>query len=114
MSRVIIAGSREFNDYNVLLEAIDEAPFYVTYVISGGAKGVDAMGERYASEMDIPMAVYLPDWSQYGKVAGPMRNAKMADGADALIALWDGKSKGTKNMIETAQKKGLKVYVKEI
>ena len=86
----------------------------ITIVVSGGAPGVDTLGEQYADEMNIPVHVYEADWDKHGRAAGPIRNRKMAENAEALIALWDGKSKGTKNMIETATKKGLMVYVKRI
>jgi hypothetical protein len=94
------------------LDAIAECQFPIATVVSGGAKGVDALGERYAVEMNLPLHIYEADWEQHGRAAGPIRNRKMAENADALIAIWDGKSKGTKNMIETAEKKGLLVYVK--
>lgn len=110
--KVIIAGSRDYHEYDTLLQAITESEFNITTVISGGAKGVDALGEEYANNMNIPLNTYNADWNTHGKAAGPIRNRKMAENADALIALWDGKSRGTKNMIETAMKKQLKVYVK--
>ena len=64
--------------------------------------------------MNLPLQIYRADWETHGRAAGPIRNRKMAENASALIALWDGASRGTKNMIETAQKKGLLVYVKRI
>ena len=112
--RVIIAGGRDYHNYDTLLEAIEEAKFQIDVVVSGGAIGVDALGERYASEMNLPLAIFQADWQTHGRAAGPIRNRKMSENADALIALWDGQSKGTKNMIETATKKGLLVYVKRI
>lgn len=112
--RVIIAGSRNVHSYSKLLEAIDECQFPIATVVSGGAKGVDAMGERYAEEMNLKLNVFYADWSQHGRAAGHIRNRKMAESADALIALWDGQSCGTKNMIETAKKLGLLVYVKMV
>jgi hypothetical protein len=111
-NRVIIAGGRDIHDYNLVLEAIEESSFQIDVVVSGGASGVDALGEKYAIEMNIPLAIFQADWHTHGRAAGPIRNRKMAENADALIAIWDGKSKGTKNMIETATKKGLLVYVK--
>lgn len=110
--RVIIAGGRDYHNYDTLLDAIKESGFDITTVISGGASGVDALGEQYADNMCIPLNVYYADWKANGKAAGPIRNRKMAENADALIALWDGKSPGTKNMIETATKKGLLTHVK--
>lgn len=114
MSRVIIAGGRDYHNYDTLLEAIEEAPFRITTVVCGGAKGVDSLGERYAQEMNLPIQYFYPDWDLHGRAAGPIRNGKMAENADALLAIWDGKSRGTKNMIETARKRKLLVYVKEV
>lgn len=80
-------------------------------VVSGGATGADTHGEHWCAERGIPWSVFRPDWAQYGRAAGPIRNRLMAENADALIAVWDGKSKGTANMIQEAEKRGLRVYV---
>lgn len=80
-------------------------------IISGYASGADALGERYAQERGSLLETFPADWKVHGKAAGPIRNTKMAEVADALIAFWDGKSRGTKNMIDTATKRGLKVAV---
>jgi len=112
--KVIIAGGRDYHNYETLLEAITESQFDITTVVSGGAKGVDALGERYAEEMNKELNVFNADWETHGRAAGPIRNRKMAENAEALIAIWDGQSRGTKNMIETATKKGLLVYVKRV
>lgn len=109
--RVIIAGSRDITNYNALLQAIADSGFEITTVISGAARGVDKLGEIYASENQIDCELYPPDWNKYGKSAGHRRNADMANVADALIALWDGESRGTKSMIEIANKKGLHVHI---
>lgn len=110
--KTIIAGGRDIIDYNILLEAITESNITITAVVSGGAKGADALGEQYAESMNLPLHIFNADWETHGRAAGPIRNRKMSENAEALIALWDGKSKGTKNMIETATKLGLLVYVK--
>lgn len=112
--KVIIAGGRDYHNYDTLLEAIAESQLQISTVISGGAKGVDALGEQYAESMNMQLDVYHADWERHGRAAGPIRNRKMAENAEALIAIWDGKSKGTKNMIETAEKLGLIVYVKRV
>ena len=112
--RVIIAGGRDINDFDILLDAVEESQFEITTVISGGARGVDHMGEIFAEEMNLNLKIFRADWETNGRAAGPIRNRKMAENADALIAIWDGKSRGTKNMIETAKKLGLLVYVKEV
>jgi hypothetical protein len=110
--RVIIAGGRDYHNYDTVLEAIKESQFNITTVVSGGAAGVDAMGEKYAEDMNLRLNVYNADWATHGRAAGPIRNRKMSENADALIAIWDGKSRGTRNMIETATKRGLLVFVK--
>lgn len=112
--KVIIAGGRDYHNYDTLIDAIEEAQFDIKEVVSGGAKGVDALGERYAMEKNKTLHIYEADWERHGRAAGPLRNKKMAENADALIAIWDGKSKGTKNMIETAEKHNLLVFVKRV
>ena len=112
--RTIIAGSRNLEDYGLVVEAINKAHWDPSLIISGGAKGIDALGEQWATTNSIPVEVYPADWKQFGRAAGPIRNREMAKNAEALIAIWDGKSKGTKSMIELAQKAGLAVYVHEV
>jgi len=107
----IIAGSRSCIEYNHILQAAAQAPWEITKIISGGARGADKLGEKYAQRMAIPMTVMYADWDKYGKRAGYLRNVEMGDAADALIALWDGQSKGTKHMIHIAKSKMLKVLV---
>ena len=77
--KVIIAGSRNIVDYEVVKEAIEESQFTIKKVVSGGAKGVDALGERYADEMNIPLVIFFADWNTHGRSAGPIRNKKMAE-----------------------------------
>lgn len=110
--KVIIAGSRGINDYAELLAAIAAANMSISCVISGTAKGVDRLGERYARENNIPVLRYVPDWTRYGKSAGIIRNEEMIAIADGLIALWDGNSKGTKHAIDTAKKRDIPVHVR--
>jgi hypothetical protein len=110
--KVIIAGGRDFNNYLLLLEGIVESKFDITSVISGCAKGADELGELFAKDMDLPVHRFPADWNTHGRAAGPIRNGEMASFGEALIAYWDGKSPGTKNMIEQATRKGLPVYVK--
>lgn len=80
-------------------------------ILSGGARGADNFGEIYARTHGYALMIYEAKWKEYGKAAGPMRNKKMAENADALIAFWDGKSKGTANMISEAEKHKIKVCV---
>ena len=109
--KVIIAGGREITDYELVLQAVLNAGFDITAVVSGGARGVDSMGERFAAEAKLQLFKFPADWDKHGRAAGPIRNQVMGDFADALIAIWDGQSRGTKHMIDYATKKGLKVYV---
>jgi hypothetical protein len=112
--KTIIAGSRTITDYNELLKAIDKIDWEITVVISGNARGVDRLGERWARENNIPLKKYYPDWDKYGKAGGFKRSEKMVWDAEALLALWDGKSNGTKHTITLAQNRGLLNYVHNV
>lgn len=113
--KVIIAGCRDFTDYELLREKCDyhlqNLRLEDIVIVSGHASGADSLRERYAQERGFQLETYPADWQAHGRAAGPIRNAKMANVAHALIAFWDGKSRGTKNMIETARKYNLKVAV---
>ena len=108
---VIIAGGRDFTNYALVEEAIKRSAFEITQVVSGNAKGVDTLGEVWALAHNVPVEAFPADWSQHGRAAGPIRNRQMAEYADALIAIWDGKSKGTANMIQQARNKKLNVFI---
>jgi hypothetical protein len=109
--KTIIAGSRTITDYDRVKNAIESSGFKVTTVISGTARGVDQLGEKWALENNIPVEKYPADWSRWGSSAGPIRNKEMAEIADACIIVWDRESNGTKNMMMQAIKNGLKLYV---
>lgn len=121
--RIIIAGSREFNDFTMLIESVTNIISNLNVgidrirIISGTARGADQLGEQYAINMRYELSKFYPDWDGLGKRAGYVRNAEMAKFAMAdgnygvLIAFWDGKSKGTKHMIDLAEKKGLEVHI---
>lgn len=109
--KTIIAGSRSISDKAQLEKAIEQSGFTITEVVSGMAGGVDKLGYYWAFDNQIKCKQFTADWAKYGLKAGPIRNGEMAKYADALIAVWDGKSKGTKDMIEQANKKKLKVFV---
>lgn len=108
--KVIIAGSRTITEKKYLVHAIQLASFDITEVVSGGAKGVDSLGEEWAVKRGIPIKRFLPDYGEYGKRAPIERNKQMAQYADALIALWDGKSRGTVNMLNFASSCGLQIF----
>lgn len=112
--RTIIAGSREKVTLEDVVWAVENCGWQITEVISGTARGVDQMGEEIAKALGLPVKKYPANWDLYGKRAGFKRNAEMADNADALLAVWDGQSKGTLHMIRTASQKGLKVFVHSV
>jgi len=111
--KIIIAGGRNFRDYDKLRESCDNILVNQKEVeiVSGTAAGADTLGERYAQEKGYEVKKFPAQWDLYGKSAGYKRNQQMAEYADGLIAFWDGKSKGTKHMIDIANKMGLKVRV---
>jgi hypothetical protein len=113
--RVIIAGSRGFNDYDLLKEKCDY--FFQNYkdieIISGTANGADKLGERYAIENGYQLKLFPADWNRYGNSAGFRRNVEMSNHADALVVFWDGKSRGTQHMIREAKNKKLLLRVVE-
>lgn len=109
--KTIIAGSRGITDIRRVVAAVADSGFTISEVVSGGARGVDRLGEQYAARNGVPVRRFIPDWDGKGKVAGFIRNREMAEYADALIAIWDGQSRGTWNMIEEARKRNLKVFV---
>jgi hypothetical protein len=123
--RIIIAGSREFNNYAVLkhnvinvLLILSPAQEPNVEIVSGTARGADQLGERFAKEYKYPVKRFPADWDTYGKSAGYKRNEQMAlyakEDDGVLIAFWDGVSKGTKHMIDLANKHGLRVFIVEI
>ena len=109
--RTILAGSRSIGDMLKLHEAVRASGFEITEVVCGEARGVDAMGRWWATQNKIPLASFPARWNEEGLRAGFTRNVRMARYADALIALWDGRSHGTAHMISMAVALGLKVYV---
>jgi hypothetical protein len=114
--RVIVAGSRSFCSFRVLSATLDEFIGDARYgenieIVSGGARGADKFGEVYAQREGFGLQVFPADWHRYGKRAGMVRNELMAKYATHLVAFWDGKSAGTRNMIELGRKHGLVVKV---
>ena len=116
--KVIVAGGRDFKDYYLLKETLDnfqQEYGNITEVVSGGARGSDKLGEQYANENKIPIKRFVPDWEGLGKKAGFVRNNQMGDYAKEhngmLVAFWDKHSRGTKGMIDYAKKIGLKSVV---
>jgi len=111
--KVIVAGTRTFDDYELVEKHLD---FLLqnrkeVQIVSGGARGADALGERYGYSHKCMVKVFPANWDKYGKSAGYKRNEEMAQYADACIVFWDGESRGTKHMIDLATKYGLKLKV---
>jgi len=110
--KVIIAGCRDISlSVETMCQIVRASGFVVSEVVCGEARGIDTSGRKWAETWGIPVASFPADWQCFGKRAGMIRNRQMANHADALIAVWDGKSRGTANMIEEAKKRGLKTYV---
>jgi hypothetical protein len=109
--KTIVAGSRSITDIQQLYAAIRASGFKITEVVCGEAAGVDKLGRWWAEHRSIPVTSFPADWDGEGRRAGYLRNVRMANYAEALIALWNGKSPGTRHMIEIAKAKGLKVHV---
>ena len=111
----IIAGSRDGPTAQDVAEAVHWCGWTPSLVVSGGARGGDQAGERWASMHGVPVVRMPAKWQRpdgsVDRGAGHARNARMAAGSEALIAIWDGKSPGTNHMIQTALAKGLRVYV---
>ena len=122
--RIIVAGGRDFSDYDMLEREVTEIinstariydPYDEVVIVSGHCRGADMMGEQFASSHFVPIRKFPADWDKYGKSAGYIRNRQMAeyasesDSIGILVAFWDGKSKGTKSMIDL----GLQ-YLKEV
>jgi len=119
--KIIVAGSRGFEDFKLLEESlIDiiknklklEKRNQVT-IVSGTASGADKLGERFAEKYGLVLDQFPADWNKYGKRAGYLRNKQMALHSDVLVCFWDGKSRGTKHMIEIANEKKLRSFVIE-
>jgi len=101
--KVIIAGGRDFDDYQMLENNCNHLlkdKFPDIEIVSGKARGADRLGERYAENYLLDVKEFPADWDIHGKAAGYIRNKQMGEYSDALIAFWDMKSKGTKNMID--------------
>ena len=104
---IVICGGRDFGNYEQAKKILDKyigESFGKIKIISGGCRGADKIGERYAQERGLEIIVFKAEWDKYGKAAGPKRNEEMAWIADLIICFWDGKSRGTRSMIEFAKK----------
>lgn len=119
IKKVVVAGCRNFNNYKIAHDFIDACIERIRnentlIFISGGCNGADMLGERYAKENGFKVERYTADWETYGKKAGPIRNRQMAQISDYVICFWDGKSKGTKSMIDFAKQFNKPIRIKKI
>lgn len=101
---VAIIGSRDFNDYQLLKQYVDNSGLKITAIYSGGARGADSLARQYAKEKNYKLVEFIPDWDGLGKKAGFIRNWKTIENADWVFAFWDKKSKGTKHSIDISRK----------
>ncbi len=110
--KVIIAGSRRgFISNDEISSILKDNNLTPTEIFSGGARGIDACGEIWASDNNIKLSIFPAQWDIHGKAAGPIRNKQMADGADVLVAILYPDSRGTLNMINTMKKLKKKTIV---
>ena len=119
IKRIVIAGCRDYNNYDEAKEFIDYCLSRIRkeneiIIVSGGARGADALGERYAKENGFKIELYPAHWEKYGKSAGPKRNEQMAKVADCVICFWDKRSPGTKSMIGFAKEYNKPIKIKII
>ncbi len=117
--RVVIAGCRDYNNYQEAKEYIDYCLSNIRkeneiIIVSGGACGADIIGEQYAKENGFMVEKYPADWQKYGRSAGPKRNKQMAEICDYVICFWDKKSRGTKLMIDYAKMYNKPINIKVI
>ena len=109
VKRIAVIGSRDFDDYSRLVAVLE--PHLPAVLVSGGAKGADALAERLARERGLTIDVIPADWQRYGRGAGPVRNRQIVESADLVVAFWDGKSRGTRSALIHADKVGVPVEV---
>ena len=104
--KVAVIGSRKLN-----VESIGDYINECDEIVTGGASGIDSCAAKYANEKNIKLTEFLPEYNLYGRVAPIVRNKKIVDYADTVIAIWNGTSKGTLSVIKYAQKVGKKCEV---
>ena len=102
--KIAVVGSRTFNDYNTMVDAVSGFAENLDEIISGGANGADALAKKLAEDLEVGYTEFPADWNKNGKVAGFIRNQQIVDASDFIIAFWDGESNGTKDTIDKARK----------
>jgi predicted TIM-barrel enzyme len=113
MLKVIVAGGRDFQDFDLLSKKLDIlfSKRADVVIISGMAKGADSLAVKYAEENKLRVSEFPAKWAKHGNASGFRRNIEMARFADACVCFWNGKSVGTKHMIDTAKRMNLKLRV---
>ena len=111
MKKVIVAGSRTFEDYKLLEKTLDNLYKEPVEIVCGGAHGADNFGRLWAVKKGYPVKMFIPQWQKDGIQAGFNRNVEMADYCDEAICVWDGESKGTAHMIRIMKGMGKPVKV---
>lgn len=106
--KLAVIGSRTFANAALMSRTLDSLS--ITCVVSGGAKGADELAAAYAVRRGIPVEVFKPDWS-IGRAAGPVRNRKIIEACEQVVAFWDGRSRGTADAIAKARSAGRPVIV---
>jgi len=109
--KLIIAGSRGFTNYELLCQTLAPERQHITQVITGGARGADRLGYRWAWKHAVRHQLFRAAWEQFGRAAGMRRNHQMAQAGDLLVCFWDGVSKGSAHMISCMQQLGKPVVV---
>lgn len=110
--KLLIIGSRSITDFDLT----GYIPEDVELIISGGARGIDSVAEKYANDHGIEKVIIFPQYERLGRAAPIKRNEEMVDLCDTVLAVWDGQSKGTKYTLNYARKKNkkiLEIVVKE-
>ena len=107
--KVAVIGSRNININNIC----EYLPNNITEIVSGGAKGVDTLAKEFAIKNNIKITEFLPEYNKFGRAAPLKRNDQIIEYADEVVAIWNGKSKGTEYVIKKCKKlsKSCKIYI---
>jgi len=118
INRIAVVGSRGFDSYSFFAEKLEQIisnlDGEIEYISGGCKSGADALISRYCKEHNYKLTEYLPDWEQYKKSAGMIRNKLIINDATHIIAFWDGVSKGTANSLKLAEKRKLPIRIVKI
>jgi len=109
-----VIGSRSFSDKEKLFRVLETYVDRTALLVSGGAKGADSLAECWAAENNVLLELFLPDFSAYGRGAYRIRNERIVDNVNLIIAFWDGKSPGTKMTLDYAKKKGVEIKIIDV